>query len=87
MPSGVRQLRLTALAERVPAGGADVVVVVDGRELLRRRLTRDTEAGESVDVDVSGGRRLEVRVDFPETATGGLSGLGHVVLIDPRLEK
>ena len=87
MPSGVRQLRLTAMAERVPAGGADVVVVVDGRELLRRRLTRDTEAGESVDVDVSGGRRLEVRVDFPETATGGLSGLGHVVLIDPRLEK
>lgn len=87
MPAGVRQLRMTALAERSQTGGADVVVVVDGEELLRRTLSPAAEEGEVIDLAVAGGRRLELHVDFPAAASGGLQGLGRVRLLDPRLEK
>ena len=87
LPSGVRQLRLHAAVERPQAGGADLVVLVDGEERFRGEVTAEDAPGEAIDVDVAGGRRLEVRVDFPVTASGRLAGLGRIRLLDPRLEK
>lgn len=87
LPTGVRQLRMQATVERPQAGGADLVVLVDGEERFRGEVTAEGDAGEAIDVDVSGGRRLELRVDFPAAATGRLAGLGRIRLLDPRLEK
>ena len=87
LPAGVRQLRMTAAGERLQGGGADLVVVVDGQERTRRAIASDGSAGVEIDVDVSGGRSLEVHVDFPSEPFGRLVGLGRIQLIDPRLEK
>lgn len=87
LPAGVRQLRMTAAGERLQGGGADLVVVVDGQERMRRAIASDGSAGVEIDVDVSGGRSLEVHVDFPSGLAGQLVGLGRIQLIDPRLEK
>jgi len=87
LPPGVRQLRMHAAVERPQTGGADLVVLVDGEERFRGEVTAEGDVGQPIDVDVSGGRRLEVRVDFPETASDRLAGLGRIRLLDPRLEK
>lgn len=87
LPTGVRQLRMHAAMERPQTGGADLVVLVDGEERFRSEVMAEGDVGEAIDVDVSGGRRLEVRVDFPATASGRLAGLGRIRLLDPRLEK
>jgi hypothetical protein len=87
LPAGVRQLRMTVVGERLAGGGADLVVVVDGNERLRRGVASDGGAGDAIDVDVSGGRSLEVHIDFPNGVSGRLAGLGRIRLIDPRLEK
>lgn len=87
LPAGVRQLRMTAAGERLQGGGADLVVMVDGQERMRRVIPSDGSAGVEIDVEVSGGRSLEVHVDFPSGPAGQLVGLGRILLIDPRLEK
>lgn len=87
LPAGVRQLRMTVAGERLAGGGADLVVVVDGNERLRHGVASDGGAGDALDVDVSGGRSLELQIDFPSGASGRLAGLGRIRLIDPRLEK
>lgn len=87
LPTGVRQLRMQAAVERPQAGGADLVVLVDGQERFRGEVTAEGDVGEMIDVEVAGGRRLEIRVDFPAAGTRRLAGLGRIRLLDPRLEK
>ena len=69
-----------------PSGG-DLVVIVDGRGLLRREIPVEVGEADRIDVDVGGGRRLELIVDFPADSADGQSGLGRLRLHDPRLEK
>jgi hypothetical protein len=68
-------------------------VAVDDRELFRRQIdaaasaTGEGEAGGSngipLDVDLAGGRRLTLTVDF-----GGAGGIGGAVLFsDPVIER
>ncbi len=57
-------------------GGAEVVVTVDDREVFRRRVdTVSAEPGSPegipIDVDVAGGRRLGVTVDFVTASDSG----------------
>lgn len=87
LPAGVQRLRMQADVERPQAGGGDLVVIVDGRELLRRGIPVEAGKADRIDVDVAGGRRLELVVDFPADAADGQSGLGRLRLLDPRLEK
>ena len=87
LPAGVQRLRMQADVERSQAGGGDLVVIVDGRELLRREIPVEVGEADRIDVDVAGGRRLELIVDFPADSADGQSGLGRLRLHDPRLEK
>lgn len=88
LPAGVQRLRMQALVERPQAGGAELAVVVDGTEVFRQAIHERAEADSGfVDVDLLGGRRLEIVVDFPAVAEGSPSGLGRLRLLDPRLEK
>ena len=59
----------------------------DGQERFRGEVTAEGDVGEMIDVEVAGGRRLEIRVDFPAAGTRRLAGLGRIRLLDPRLEK
>ena len=52
---------------RARSRGVDVVLL-DDREMFRRRI--DDATASPVDVDVSGGRRLAINVEFP--AGGGM---------------
>lgn len=87
VPQGTQRLRMAAAVDRPQTGGCDLVVVVDGTEVLRRNITSETDQPELIDVSVAGGRRLEIVVDFPAVSRRGQSGLGRLRLIDPRLEK
>lgn len=96
LPAGVRRLRLSAQVERPEAGGGELVIRVDDRELHRQAVVESAAAGgladdaaapSGIDIDVAGGRRLELLVDFPEASGGRLLGLGRVRVVDPRLEK
>lgn len=69
VPADARTFRAALAAEpgRQP-GGAVVAVLLDDREVFRRRV--DDGTASTVAVDVAGGRRLSIKVDFP--AGGGL---------------
>ncbi len=95
LPPDSRRLRATVAAAAGPqaADATIVVVAVDDRELFRRQIdaaasaTGEGEAGGSngipLDVDLAGGRRLTVTVDF-----GGAGGIGGAVLFsDPVIER
>lgn len=69
VPADARRFR-TAVAGatgRRPSGEV-VTVLLDEREVFRRRL--DDEQPSPVEIDVDGGRRLAIKVDFP--AGGGM---------------
>lgn len=87
LPAGVQRLRMQAEVERPQAGGADLVVVVDGTEAVRREIQPDSDDAGVIDLDIVGGRRLDIIVDFPADAGGRPAGLGRLRLLDPRLEK
>jgi hypothetical protein len=95
LPPDSRRLRATVAAAAGPqaADATIVVVAVDDRELFRRQIdaaasaTGEGEAGGSngipLDVDLAGGRRLTLTVDF-----GGAGGIGGAVLFsDPVIER
>ena len=69
VPADARRFRTTvaAAAGKLPAGVV-VMVLLDDREVFRRRI--DDATASPVDVDVSGGRRLAIKVEFP--AGGGM---------------
>ena len=87
LPTGVQRLRMQAEVERPQAGGGELVVIVDGSERLRCAVSPEQPEAAVIDVDVAGGRRLEIVVDFPAAAASGQAGLGRLRLLDPRLEK
>lgn len=96
LPAGVRRLRLSAQVERPEAGGGELVITVDGREVHRQAVVEsamvggfadDAAASSGIDIELAGSRRLELLVDFPEASGGRLLGLGRVRIVDPRLEK
>ena len=64
VPADARRFRATLAAapDKVP-GGVLVTVLVDDREVFRRRV--DDATASPVDVDVSAGRRLAISVEFP----------------------
>ena len=71
---------MAAAPGKVP-GGVPVAVLLDDREVFRRRI--DDATASPVDVDVSGGRRLAIKVEFP---VGG--GMGCPLRFsDPAFEK
>jgi hypothetical protein len=69
VPNDARRFRTTVAAApgKIP-GGVPVTVLLDGREVFRRRI--DDATVSPVEVDVSGGRRLAIKVEFP--AGGGM---------------
>lgn len=69
VPADARRFRtaVAVAAGRRPAGEV-VTVLLDEREVFRRRL--DDEQPSPVEIDVNGGRRLAIKVDFP--AGGGM---------------
>ncbi len=69
VPADARRFRSAVAAEpgKRPAG-TSVLVLLDDREAFRCRL--DDAAAQPIDLDVSGGRRLSIQIDFP--AAGGL---------------
>lgn len=69
VPADARKFHATVAAEpgRQP-GGELVSVLLDDREVFRRRLDDGSET--PVDIDVTGGRRLTIKVEFP--AGGGI---------------
>lgn len=82
VPADARTFRAAVAAEpgRQP-GGQVVTVLLDDRELFRRRLDDGTAA--PVELDVTGGRRLAIKVDFP---AGGGTGC-PLRFADPVFEK
>lgn len=64
VPADARTFRTVVAAEpgRQP-GGEVLTVLLDDRELVRRRV--DDGGAAPVEIDVSGGRRLAIRLDFP----------------------
>ena len=81
-PAEARRFRTSVAAApgKVP-GGVPVAVLLDDREVFRRRI--DDATASPVDVDVSGGRRLAIKVEFP---VGG--GMGCPLRFsDPAFEK
>lgn len=87
LPTGVQRLRMQAEVERPQAGGGELAVIVDGTERLRCAVSPEQPEAVAIDVDVAGGRRLEIVVDFPAASVSGQAGLGRLRLLDPRLEK
>lgn len=91
LPPDSRRLRATvaAAAGSQAADATIVAVAVDDRELFRRQVDA-TAAGEAagvegipLDIDLAGGRRLTVTVDF-----GTAGGIGGAVLFaDPVIER
>lgn len=82
VPADARTFRAAVAAEpgRQP-GGEVVTVLLDDRELFRRRM--DDGGVAPVEVDVAGGRRLAIKLDFPP---GG--GMGCPLrFVDPVFEK
>jgi len=69
VPADARRFRTAVAAApgKLPAGVV-VTVLLDDREVFRRRI--DDATASPVDVDVSGGRRLAINVEFP--AGGGM---------------
>lgn len=69
VPADARRFRtaVAGAAGRRPSGEV-VTVLLDEREVFRRRL--DDEQPSPVEIDVAGGRRLAIKVDFP--AGGGM---------------
>lgn len=69
VPADARRFRtaVAAAPDKLPAGVV-VTVLLDDREMFRRRI--DDATASAVDVDVSGGRRLAIHVEFP--AGGGM---------------
>lgn len=95
LPADSRRLR-TVVAPARGAQAADPVVVmvaVDDRELFRRQIDASTSTaadggaeestGIPIDLDLTGGRRLTVTVDFG--SAGGIGGA--VVFIEPLVER
>ncbi|MCA9293582.1 MAG: NPCBM/NEW2 domain-containing protein [Phycisphaerales bacterium] len=64
LPADAKRFAGTAALDpnSAPWGDCEFVVAVDGQELLRRRL-HEADAFASFNIDVAGGRRLEVRVE------------------------
>ena len=69
VPADARTFRAALAAEpgRQP-GGAVVAVLLDDREVFRRRV--DDGTASAVAIDVAGSRRLAIKIDFP--ASGGM---------------
>ena len=69
VPADARRFRTSVAAApgQVP-GGELVTVLLDGRDVFRRRV--DDATASPIDVEVSGGRRLAIKVEFP--AGGGM---------------
>jgi hypothetical protein len=69
VPADARTFRAAVAAEpgRQP-GGETVALLLDDREVFRRRL--DDGGATAVEIDVAGGRRLAIKVEFP--AGGGM---------------
>lgn len=82
VPEDSRRFRTAVAVEsgRQPSGET-VTVLLDDREVFRRRI--EDAAASPVDVDVSGGRRLAITVDFP---AGGGPGC-PLRFADPLFEK
>jgi len=71
VPADARRFRAAVACEPgQPAPGDVLSVLLDDREVFRRSI--DEPAATPIDVDVSGGRRLVIVVDFP--AAAGLGG-------------
>jgi hypothetical protein len=90
LPADARRLRtVVAPAAAIRAAGATrVVVSVDGRELFRGDVDAsvcgpETPEGLPVDIDLTGGRRLAVTVDFGTAADPG----GPVRFTSPVIEQ
>ena len=82
VPADARRFRTAVAVEpgRQP-DGVLVTMLLDDREVFRRRL--DDERSSPVELDVAGGRRLAIRADFP---AGG--GIGCPIrFADPVFEK
>jgi hypothetical protein len=79
--SRIFRTAVTAASGRQAAGSAVVTLLLDDREAVRQRI--DAAADAPVELDVSGARRLAIKVDFGE---GG--GMGCAVrFADPVFEK
>lgn len=87
IPPESRRFRAAASipADARPGGAATLVVAIDGREVDRRRLEAGTESGAvmALDVDVAGGRRLSVTIDFGAATDPGCA----VLLAGPVIEQ
>jgi hypothetical protein len=71
VPTDARRFRTAVAVEPGQRAPGDVLsVLLDDREVFRRPI--DESVATPVDIDVSGGRRLVIVVDFP--AAGGLGG-------------
>lgn len=69
VPADARRFRTAVAVEPgMPPAGDVVTMLLDDREVFRRRI--EDVAASPVDVDVAGGRRLAIRVEFP--AGGGI---------------
>jgi len=83
IPANARRFRTTvaAAAGKQATDTAIVAIAIDGREVFRRQL----EPAESIpiDVELTGGRRLSVTVDFGNVGTTG----GAVRFTEPVIEK
>lgn len=81
LPTGSRRLR-TAIspATKAPHAPAIVAISLDDREVFRGSITAESPA--MIDLDLVGGRRLMLTVDF-----GAAAGSGPVRLAAPVIEK
>ena len=71
-------------AANAAAPRAEVVIDIDGREVFRGTVTTaaPAPAGLPIDLDVAGGRRLTLTIDFADGGPGG-----PLRLDDARFEK
>jgi hypothetical protein len=89
IPEHGRRFRtVLAPAAEATASTAVVAIAVDDRELFRGPVDRGcgsaaSAAGTPIDLDITGGRRLRVEVEFP---SGGGMG-GPVRMVDPCIER
>ena len=84
VPADSRRFLGTLRAAGAAAPRAEVVIDIDGREVFRGTVTTaaPAPAGLPIDLDVAGGRRLTLTIDFADGGPGG-----PLRLDDARFEK
>ncbi|MGB8854246.1 MAG: hypothetical protein WCC69_11845 [Pirellulales bacterium] len=84
VPTDSRRFLGTICAAGAAAPRAEVVIDIDGREVFRGTVTTaaPAPAGLPIDLDVAGGRRLTLTIDFADGGPGG-----PLRLDDARFEK